>query len=243
MQLSKRLQAVADLVTPGSIVADVGCDHAYTAIYLIKNNLSPYVIAMDVNQGPLNKAKENIRRYGIEEGRIDIRRSNGLEKLKEEEADTILIAGMGGALINQILFSHKEVTTSVKELVLQPQSELSLVRSMLQDNGFVITKENMIKEDGKFYVMMRAQAKTEHMSLDTYQLRTDEELYYGRLLIQARHPILREYLEWEHNLCNQILISLQQEVTDNTIKRRLELMEKIQRIENTLNYYEEEEIG
>lgn len=241
MQLSKRLQAVADLVTPGNKVADVGCDHAYTAIYLIKNQLSPYVIAMDVNQGPLNKAKENIIRYGIAESEIDIRKSNGLERLKEGEADTILIAGMGGALINQILLNNREVAYTAKELVLQPQSEISLVRSLLQESGFLITKENMIKEDDKYYVMMRAQTKADSEVLEAYQLRTDEELYYGRILIEARHPVLKEFLIKERSQYIQILKALQPEATENAIKRQRELKEKIKLIENTLNYYEEEE--
>lgn len=241
MQLSKRLQAVADLVTPGNKVADVGCDHAYTAIYLIKNQLSPYVIAMDVNQGPLNKAKENIIRYGIAESEIDIRKSNGLERLKKGEADTILIAGMGGALINQILLNNREVAYTAKELVLQPQSEISLVRSLLQESGFLITKENMIKEDDKYYVMMRAQTKADSEVLEAYQLRTDEELYYGRILIEARHPVLKEFLIKERSQYIQILKALQPEATENAIKRQRELKEKIKLIENTLNYYEEEE--
>ena len=78
MQLSKRLQAVADMINQGHRVADIGCDHAYTAIYLIRNKISPYVVAMDINQGPLDIAKKNIGKYNLADS-ISTRKSDGLQ--------------------------------------------------------------------------------------------------------------------------------------------------------------------
>lgn len=94
MQISERLRAVAGMVSPGCRLADVGTDHAYIPIYLMQNGVIPQAVAMDINQGPLLRATENIRRYGLT-GRIETRLSDGLEKLQAGEADTILIAGMG----------------------------------------------------------------------------------------------------------------------------------------------------
>ena len=94
MQLSKRLSAVAGFVTPGYKVADVGCDHAFTSIYLVANHISPQVIAMDVNLGPLERAKENIEKYKVED-RIIIRRSDGIKELEPGEVDSVILAGMG----------------------------------------------------------------------------------------------------------------------------------------------------
>ena len=132
MELSDRLQAVANMVTPGNKVADVGCDHAYISIYLVKNKISDKVIAMDVNQGPLNIARTNISKEGFSD-KIETRLSNGLLKLSPNEADSIIIAGMGGGLTCKILQEGIDKLDGVKELILQPQSELDLVRKLLKD--------------------------------------------------------------------------------------------------------------
>lgn len=98
MQLSIRMQAVADMVTPGGKVADVGTDHGYVPIYLIEQNKAFHAIAMDVRKGPLARAGENIVRFGCS-GRIETRLSDGLERLEPNEADTVIIAGMGACLL------------------------------------------------------------------------------------------------------------------------------------------------
>lgn len=236
MQLSKRLQAVADLVTPGHRVADVGCDHAYTSIYLVENKISPYVIAMDINQGPIDRAKENIKKYGYEK-EIATRKSDGLEKLKVGEVDTVLIAGMGGGLTVQILTQHRERMAGLKELVLSPQSEIYLVRELMQEIGFTITNENMIKEEGKYYVMMKAEASTSVIDNQPYQLLNKEHAHFGRLLLESKHPILREFLEKELERCSKILESLQKETSESINIRKNEIRESVKLIKAALGYY------
>lgn len=236
MQLSKRLHAVASLVTPGNKVADVGCDHAYTSIYLVEKEIANKVIAMDVNQGPIDRAKDNIEKYGYS-NQIETRRSNGLEKLRENEADTILIAGMGGALTIQILEEKQELVEQVNELILQPQSEINKVRDKIQDLGFVIIRENMVKDDGKFYMMMKAIAKGMVSEPERYELTRKEHYYYGRLLLEEKHTILKEFLLWELELCENILSTLRVEQTENTKARELEIEEKIALITCGLEYY------
>ena len=236
MQLSKRLQAVADLVTPGHRVADVGCDHAYTSIYLVENKISPYVIAMDINQGPIDRAKENIKKYGYEK-EIATRKSDGLEKLKVGEVDTVLIAGMGGGLTVQILTQHRERMAGLKELVLSPQSEIYLVRKLMQEIGFTITNENMIKEEGKYYVMMKAEASTSVIDNQPYQLLNKEHAHFGRLLLESKHPILREFLEKELERCSKILESLQKETSESINIRKNEIRESVKLIKAALGYY------
>ena len=109
IKLSKRLQTVAHQVECGGVAADIGCDHGFTSIYLIEQGLAKHVIAMDINEGPLERAKEHIREYGMEED-IETRLSDGTAKLTPGEADTLLISGMGGALICKILSDSPEVT-------------------------------------------------------------------------------------------------------------------------------------
>lgn len=222
MQLSKRLKAVADLVSPGCRVADVGCDHAYIPIYLAENKISPHIIAMDINQGPIDRAKENVIRYGFE-NQIETRRSDGLAQLNIGEVDSIIIAGMGGALTAQILTDGIMIMKSVRELILQPQSEVYKVRHMLKEQDFLIIEENMVIDDSKYYVMMKAVPGGSIKDARAYNLTKKEHYYYGRLLLEGRHPVLKDYLTWESGLCHNIMQSLPENKL-NDIKDRMELV-------------------
>lgn len=236
MQLSKRLQAVADLVTPGNRVADVGCDHAYTSIYLAVNGISPRLIAMDINQGPLNKAKENIQRYGCED-RIELRLSDGLSKLNDGEADSIIIGGMGGSLTISILTQRMELVSKVKELILQPQSEIHKVREMLTNMDFVISNENMVKEEGKYYTMMKAVPAAFIVERSKFELTEKEHYYYGRQLLEQRNKVLHEFLLWDLNLCENIMETLAFGQSPNSIVRQEEIKERMKLIAGGLSYY------
>ena len=186
--LSERMQMVADMVGKGNVLADIGCDHGFVSIYLVENGICPRVIAMDVNEGPLFRAKEHIEERGLA-SYIEVRLSDGMEKLLLGEADSILIAGMGGRLVIKILTECMEKAKALKEIILQPQSELHLVRQFLTENGFHILQEDMVKDNGKFYPAMRVVWRCEKQ-----QALTEEELWYGPLLLKEKHPVLKEYL-------------------------------------------------
>ena len=238
MQLSKRLQTVVSMVTPGNRVADIGCDHAYTAIYLVKNNISPYVIAMDVNKGPLDKARDNIKRYGVAE-KIIARQSDGMEKLQPGEADTILIAGMGGRLMIRILTGNMGVLYAARELVLQPQSEIHLVRKALKDMGFLIIKESMVKEDGKYYVILKAKAASSDINDRKCQLIEPEHFYFGRLLLEEKNPILLEHLQSEKQVYENIYSELVTRQTKQSNERHAEIAGLLALINRAMDYYKE----
>lgn len=186
--LSERMQMVANMVSKGNVLADIGCDHGFVSIYLVKNNICPRVIAMDVNEGPLLRAKEHIKEYDLA-SYIDVRLSDGMEKLQPEEADSILIAGMGGRLVIKILTECMDKAKALREIILQPQSELHLVRQFLTDNGFHILQEDMVKDNGKFYPAVRV-VWQEERPRDL----SEEELWYGPLLLKQKNPVLWEYL-------------------------------------------------
>ena len=231
MQLSKRLQAVARLVTPGSRLADVGTDHGYVPIWLFEQGQILSAIAMDLRKGPLERAREHIQMHGLD-AHIETRLSDGLDKLLPGEADSIVIAGMGGMLVVKILSQGQKVLSSVKELILQPQSDLDAVREYLHRTGFVIVKEDMIFEDGKYYPMMKA----------VHGENTDDRkiwFLYGRLLLENRHPVLKSYLEKEYDGCCKLLEKLSRTSTEVAKHRCEELSEKKLLIEEALVYFRE----
>lgn len=223
--LSRRMQMVADMVTKGNILADIGCDHGFVSIYLLEKGICPRVIAMDVNEGPLLRAKEHIDMRGLTPY-IDVRLSDGMEKLLLKEADSILIAGMGGRLVIKILTDCMEKAKALQEIILQPQSELHLVRQFLIDTGFHIIQEDMVKDNGKFYPAMRVVWREEKA-----KALSEEELWYGPLLLKEKHPVLREYLKNEQTKYAQIAEDIvnngnnTDKVTEDTIQKRRSLID------------------
>lgn len=229
MQLSKRLKMVADNVTVGNRVADIGCDHAYISIYLIQNQIAPSVIAMDINEGPLLRAKENIRKYGMED-KIEIRLSDGAKKLQMEEADTILIGGMGGALIVKILSDSLTVIRNAKELVLQPQAEIHLVRKYLHSIGFGIADENMTMDEGKYYTVIKAVKREEIYEKEIFYL-------YGKLLLQLQNSCLKEFLVHKQKKYGELMKELEDQSSDKSKQRLDELKQELESIQESLSYF------
>ncbi len=211
IKLSKRMQAVAELVDEKS-VADVGCDHAYISIWLARNGVKK-VVAMDVKKGPIEIARANISASGLEHI-IDIRHSDGLEALRVGEVSCTVIAGMGGELITNILEKGKRHLTAGMHFVLQPQSEIHKVREFLLNNNYVITNEKMLVEDGKFYNVLKA-LPTETGG-DIY---SDTELMYGKLLLDEKNPVLKEYLIIERERLDVLRDSLKNVYTNSSAHR------------------------
>lgn len=242
MELSRRLHAVASLVTVGHRVVDIGTDHAYIPIYLMQEGRAASAIAMDVNEGPLQKAEEHVHGRGLED-RIELRLSDGLEKLKPFEADSAVLAGMGGPLMIRILKEYRETTFSLKECILQPQSEIAKVRAFLLEEGFWFIREDMVKDDGKYYSMMKVAvpygSRNEPESQNEKKDVTwdETELRYGKLLLEMRHPILKEYLDRESVMRQKILKGLEGKTGAQITKRREELREELQCIRKGLDYY------
>ena len=231
MELSKRLQAVADLVSEGLVVADVGTDHGYIPIYLIETKKSPKAFAMDVNKGPLLRAKEHIAEHGLETC-IETRLSDGVRALQKGECDCVVVAGMGGALTIKIMEEGKDIFRSLKEFVLQPQSELQKVRAYLYQNEYSIVEENMVLDDGKFYPMFRVingQSEEYHAI----------ELCYGKLLLEQKNAVLKNFLEKEKAVKELILSNLEQSFGEHIETRRKEIQEELEGIEYALQRYYE----
>lgn len=149
MLLSERLQKIADCVR-AEAVADIGTDHGYIPIYCVQNGSCSRAIACDINAGPLKAAKENISAHGLAD-RIETRLSDGLEALLPNEADAIVIAGMGGFLIRDILIRGADKIGNNTVLILQPMVAAAELREYLCENGYDIFEEKLAREESKFY--------------------------------------------------------------------------------------------
>ncbi len=182
--------------------ADVGTDHGHVPVELVRRTIVKKAVAMDVRKGPLSRATENIALAGLAD-KIETRLSDGVAKLQPGEADSVVIAGMGGELIIKILENGRHMWDSVKQWVLSPQSEIFKVRRWLFENGFVIRKEDMVLEDGKFYTVMDvrrekdADSEGKTVDPDVLSLSEDSRMLYGDYLIQTKNPVLLTYLKEE----------------------------------------------
>lgn len=220
LQLSERMQAVASMVTENNRLADVGTDHGYIPIYLCETGKIPSALAMDVKEGPLLHARRNIELHHLQE-RIQTRLSDGVQKLEKDEADSVVIAGMGGMLVRKILEEGKEVLQSVKELILQPQSDIDIVRKYLQEQEYCITEEKMVCEEGKYYPMM-------HVIHGYMEPWSDIEWKYGAFLLKEKNPVLLSFLEKEEEALTKVICSLKQIPGERTKERILDLRSRLE---------------
>lgn len=258
MELSKRLNAVASMVTSGHVVCDVGCDHGYVSIFLVKTKKCPKVYALDVREGPLERARQHVEAYACTDY-IELMLSDGMKEMPAGIADTLVCAGMGGRLVIKILTESMEKVRGMKELVLQPQSEIGLVREFVRREGFVLADEDMVVEDGKYYPVMRVTipyvtgqcSKIPSISKKTGLYETSSRKSakrqavldkYGPILLAKRHPVLKEYLLREEVLLGEIRRKLEEAggSSGQTAKRRLELEEEKEQLEIALAYYKGE---
>lgn len=231
--LSLRLRTLADMVTPGNRVVDVGCDHGFLPIYLVRSGISPWVLAMDVREGPLTRAREHVAQYGLGEY-IETRLSDGLQSYEAGEAETLVCAGMGGRLMAGILREGSRKARSFKEIILQPQSELSGFRRFLYEDGYEITKENILCEEGKFYFLMKA-------VWTGTRKEAREPLFeeFGERLLRERNPVLRDYLEYRENRVCQIEKELISQPGQRAGKRLLEVREEREQLRKALAFWEQ----
>lgn len=207
--LSERLRSLTDMVSHGKSVVDVGCDHGFLSIYLVQHGISPRVLAMDVRKGPLSRAQEHIAEYGMEDY-IETRLSDGLLEYRAGEAQSLVCAGMGGRLMMKILTESEEKAKALEELILQPQSDLPAFRRFLKTEGYLTLDENILCEEGKYYFLFKVRYDKAASRKGASENSEMNILYekYGHLLLERRHPVLKEYLEYMAETSAQIEESL-----------------------------------
>lgn len=141
------------MVRPGSVAADIGTDHAYLPASLILNGICPRALACDLRKGPLSNAAKTVAAYGLE-GKITLRLSDGFDEIEPFEADDLIICGMGGTLMTELISRAYWLKDPAKRLILQPQSHAEDIRSYLIHNGFKILYEDACTDSGKLYCAM-----------------------------------------------------------------------------------------
>lgn len=200
MLLTPRLAKIASLVPRGSVLADIGTDHGYIPCYCVKNNICPRALAMDINQGPLDNARDTVTNEGLT-NLVSLRLSDGMNKLEYGEADTIVIAGMGGLLIKSILENDKDKLKDGTSLILQPMLAQKELRQYLYDNDMSVENEYLAIEGSKIYNIILARKGYRYSP-------TPRDIIIGRNIKENSQDIFENYRNREISVRNKILTGL-----------------------------------
>lgn len=216
--LTERLKKVAELIGKTEVLADIGCDHGHLPIYLLLKNDISFAYACDVRDGPLQAARKNILKYGLSE-KTEIIKSDGLINIKDKKVNAVSICGMGGRLISKILCDSLEYAKKADKLILQPMTEVYVLRQFLADNGFIIEREVLAREDDRFYNILCVKSGEEKYK-DIFSI------YFGGSLINGNDELLLPYLEKNYriNLANLKAKEGKEDIT--TLKFLVESLEK-----------------
>lgn len=230
MNLSDRLIKITEFIKKDTTILDVGTDHGYIPIYLIENKISKKIIASDISPGSLSKTIELVKRKGLEK-EIDSRVGNGLDVIKPFEVEGVIMAGMGGILIQNILRRNKKVTDSIDYFIFQPMIASKELRQYLSRNNFKIIDEDLSKEGDKFYEILYVEKGFENPK---------EEIYYeiSERLIEKEHPLLKEFIQNKIKLINSVMEDLKEKTSERSIERYDELEEKIRQYMEVFNRIE-----
>jgi len=185
MNISSRIEKIASRIAFLRI-ADIGTDHGYLPIFALQNKLATSAVASDVNEQPLLRARENAEAAGLTD--IEFRPGYGLDVLQPGEVDTIVIAGMGGKLMADILQRGRDVALGASQLLLSPHLDVPFVRREVHEMGCNIYGEELVYDEGKYYSIL--DVRTSGVAERKY---SEEEYLLGRHMLDARSPVFVEY--------------------------------------------------
>lgn len=230
MKLPDRLEKILEMTPPCSTAADIGCDHAYVAIELVRRGKAEHAIACDVRSGPLAHAKQNVEHAGVSQS-VSLRLGNGLQPVQAGECQVVILAGMGGELMKEIL---RDRLQDFPYFVISPHSDLAAVRKFLLENHMEIQREAMLREEGHFYTILLASSGADQETKNEEPW-TEEELCFGRLLLREKDPVLKEFLEAEKLRYEGILRKTEEESVRKGYQLVLRGMERLERLESEGN--------
>jgi len=230
MELSKRLNWIIEKLNKVDIIMDVGTDHGYIPIYLVKNNIASKVIASDINKDPLKKAKINASLDGVLD-KIDLRLGGGLSPLNNKEANAVIIAGMGGNLIRDILENDLDKVKNLEYLILQPAQNPEVLRKYLYNNNYEILEEDICLDENKYYEIFKVKYKKgDYITL--------EDIFYeiSPEMLSKKSPVLKAYIESKIEK-NKRVMEFIIDNTEHAIERKNELREKNERLDKLLKNF------
>lgn len=163
MRLSPRLKYISELVSDGKKIADIGTDHGYIPISLLLDKKISFAILSDINRGPLNNAKKEVTKNNVQ-NYVDLRLGSGMETLRDGEVDQVIIAGMGGILISEIIEKRIELSKKLDKLILQPMQAAEDLRKYLFNRGFVIVDEHFVREEHRIYEILEVRYDNSNIS-------------------------------------------------------------------------------
>jgi len=223
MKLGERLAAIAAMVPQGAKLADIGTDHAYLPIALLQAGKIDYAVAGEVNEGPYAAAKAMIEQYNLQ-GRIQLRLGNGLEVIYPGEVDTVVVAGMGGSTIIDILSRYPATTRSLRRLILQPMTGGAAVRFWLRDNGWRIEDEELVIEQGHIYEIIAAIQGSEP---DWEPILAE----IGPVIWARRHPLLKEHLKRLIERTRRVIVQMSASAEARSSQQYQDYQVKLQQLE------------
>jgi tRNA (adenine22-N1)-methyltransferase len=223
LNLPERLLQIAKYVPQSSQAADIGTDHALLPVYLVQQGICSKVIAGDINDGPLAAARANVALFNLWE-QVELRQGDGLESIRPGEVEVIVIAGMGGVKITEILNSGRTVLQQARRLILQPAAGAVLVRRWLTGNGWDLTDEDLVLDDGRFYEIIVAEPVDKE---EGQKENSDLLMEIGPKLLEKRHPLLAACLDKQVQDMKNVLIALRRAQTPVGEQRRQEWAGKI----------------
>ncbi|WP_062234905.1 tRNA (adenine(22)-N(1))-methyltransferase [Fictibacillus sp. FJAT-27399] len=228
--LSLRLKTVANYVHREAVIADIGSDHAYLPCYLVLEHQVVYAIAGEVNEGPYQSALKEVQSANLQT-KISVRKGDGLEVISPNETDVITICGMGGQLIASILEKGKSKLEGVKRLILQPNVGADSVRIWLKNEGWTLTQEEILKEDGKIYEVLVADLQEGNQP---YTENETLELLLGPFLMKQKNEAFIEKWRGELEQWTKILQQMESSQSPDSMERKRQLMKRIESVKKEL---------
>ncbi|MCK6257738.1 tRNA (adenine(22)-N(1))-methyltransferase TrmK [Fictibacillus sp. KIGAM418] len=228
--LSLRLKTVANYVHREAVIADIGSDHAYLPCYLVLEHQVVYAIAGEVNEGPYQSALKEVQSANLQ-SKISVRKGDGLEVISPNETDVITICGMGGQLIASILEKGKSKLEGVKRLILQPNVGAGSVRIWLKNEGWTLTQEEILQEDGKIYEVLVADRKEGNQPYTDNEML---ELLLGPFLMKQKNEAFIEKWSGELEQWTKILQQMESSQSPDSMERKRQLMKRIESVKKEL---------
>lgn len=228
MKLTDRLLKIASLVSDGKKIADIGTDHGYIPVYLLKEGKVPFAVLADVNKGPLDNAHKEVIQNNLLD-KVDLRLGSGIEILEIGEVEEVIIAGMGGILISELLEAKKEVAHNVEKLILQPMQAQEELRYYLLNNGYEILEEVLVREDFRIYEIIIAKYTGKNTIIE-------DEIYYevGIKLLENKDSLFNDFIEKKIKTYSSIVNKLEGKNGEAIDKKRKESEVAIKKLENLI---------